>query len=93
MSLRFTWDPKKAVANARRHRITFEEAASAFADPTSLTIPDPDHSQSEERFVLIGQSERGRLLVVVHTERGETIRLITARLVTRSERQAYEEGS
>jgi uncharacterized DUF497 family protein len=92
MSLRFTWDPKKAAANVRRHRVSFEEAATAFADANSLTIPDPDHSQSEERFVLIGVSEQGRLLVVIHTERGDTIRLITARLVTRSERQAYEEG-
>ena len=92
MSLRFTWDPKKAAANVRRHRVSFEEAATAFADANSLTILDPDHSQSEERFVLIGVSEQGRLLVVVHTERGDTIRLITARLVTRSERQAYEEG-
>ena len=92
MSLRFTWDPKKAAANTSRHRVSFEEAATAFADPNSLTIPDPDHSQSEERLVLIGASERGRLLIVVHTERGDTIRLITARLVTRSERQAYEEG-
>ena len=92
MSLRFSWDPKKAAANARKHRITFEEAATVFADPLSLTIPDPDHSQDEARFLLLGLSERQRLLIVGHTEHDDTIRLITARLATRHERRAYEES-
>jgi uncharacterized DUF497 family protein len=78
MSLRFTWDPKKAAANLRKHRVGFPEAATAFADPLSITIPDPDHSIGEERFVLIGQSDRRRLVVVAHVERGEVIRIISA---------------
>jgi uncharacterized protein len=93
MSLRFTWDPKKAAANLRKHRVAFPEAATAFADPLSVTIPDPEHSQAEDRFILLGQSERGRLLVVAHTERGDTLRLISARLATRPERRDYEEGN
>jgi uncharacterized DUF497 family protein len=91
MSLQFTWDPKKAAANLRKHRVAFPEAATAFADPLSITIPDPDHSIGEERVVLIGQSDRRRLVVVAHVERGELIRLISARLATRRERKTYEE--
>jgi uncharacterized protein len=91
MSLQFTWDPRKATANLRKHGVGFPEAATAFADPLSLTSPDPDHSVGEERFVLIGQSERRRLVVVAHVERGDLIRLISARLATRRERKTYEE--
>ena len=91
MSLQFTWDPRKAAANLRKHGIGFPEAATAFADPLSLTIADPDHSVGEERFVLIGQSERRRLVVVAHVERGELIRIISARPATRPERKTYEE--
>ena len=91
MSLRFTWDSQKASANLRKHGVGFPEAATAFADPLSLTIPDPDHSVGEERFVLIGQSDRRRLVVVAHVERGELIRIISARLPTRRERKTYEE--
>jgi uncharacterized protein len=91
MDLRFTWDPKKAAANLRKHRLGFPEAATAFADPLSITILDPDHSIEEERFILIGQSERGRLVVVAHAERGDLIRIISARLPTRHEREIYEE--
>ncbi len=91
MSLQFTWDPRKAAANLRKHGVGFPEAATAFADPLSLTIPDPDHSAGEERFVLIGQSERRRLVVVAHVERGELIRIISARPATRRERNSYEE--
>ena len=90
MSLQFTWDPQKAASNLRKHKVGFPEAATAFADPLSLTIPDPDHSVAEERFVLIGQSERRRL-VVAHVERGELIRIISARPATRRERKTYEE--
>jgi uncharacterized DUF497 family protein len=91
MSLQFTWDPKKAAANLRKHRVGFSEAATAFADPLSITIPDPDHSVGEERFILIGQSDRRRLVVVAHVERGELIRIVSARLATRRERKIYEE--
>ena len=91
MSLQFTWDPQKAATNLRKHKVGFPEAATAFADPLSLTIPDPDHSVGEERFVLIGQSERRRLVVVAHVERGDLIRIISARRATRRERKTYEE--
>jgi uncharacterized DUF497 family protein len=91
MDLRFTWDPAKAAANLRKHRVAFPEAMTAFADPRSLTIADPDHSADEQRWVLIGRSERDRLLVVAHTDRNDLIRLISARRATRSERQIYEE--
>jgi uncharacterized protein len=89
--LRFVWDRDKAAANLRKHGLDFEEAATAFGDPLSITIPDPDHSVGEERWLLIGQSGAGRLLVVAHTERGDEIRLINARLATRRERDTYEE--
>ena len=93
MALRFGWDPRKAAANQRKHRVSFEEAATVFGDRLSVTIPDPDHSSREHRFVLVGLSEAGRLLVVSHVERGDEIRLISARLATRRERRVYEEGA
>jgi uncharacterized DUF497 family protein len=89
--LDFVWDREKAATNLRKHGVDFEEAASAFDDPLSITIFDPDHSQGEERFLLVGESRAGRLLVVAHMERGNEIRLINARAATRRERQAYEE--
>ena len=89
--LQFVWDREKAAANLRKHSVDFEEAATAFGDPLSITIPDPDHSVGEERWLLVGESGAGRLLVVAHTERGDEIRLITARPATRRERQTYEE--
>ena len=92
MALRFTWDPRKAASNQRKHGVSFEEAGSAFADLLSLTVPDPDHSDDEERFLLVGLSDQGRLLVVTHVERGDVIRIINARLATRRERHQYEEG-
>jgi uncharacterized DUF497 family protein len=76
--------------NLEKHDVAFDEAATAFGDPLSLTIPDPDHSDDEERFVLLGQSFRGRLVVVVHTGRAERIRIISARIATRNERRTYE---
>ena len=92
MGLRFTWDPHKAVANFRKHGVSFNEAVTAFADPFSITVPDVDHSVSELRFVLIGRSTREHLLVVVHVERDESdIRLISARQASRRERHTYEE--
>ena len=92
MALRFTWDPRKAAANLRKHRVTFREASTAFGDPLSVTIPDPDHSGTERRFLLVGLTRRGRLVVVAHVEQGDEIRLINARAATRRERKAYEEG-
>lgn len=91
MGLTFEWDQKKATSNRRKHGVAFDEAATAFGDPLSITIPDPGHSQDEDRFVLIGESFRGRLLVVVHTVRGDTLRLISARTATPTERRTYEQ--
>ena len=92
MSLEFEWDARKDAANRRKHGVSFEEAATAFADPRSLTVPDPDHSVEEDRFVLLGLSYRGRLLVVVHVERGDNLRIISARKATRTERRQYGEA-
>ena len=92
MALGFEWDETKAGANLTKHGVSFEEAATVFGDPLSLTIPDPAHSQAEDRFVVIGQSHRRRLLVVVHTERGDNIRVISARRASKRERKVYEEG-
>jgi hypothetical protein len=85
------WDPNKADSNLEKHGVPFDEAATAFGDPLSLTIADPDHSDGEERFVLLGQSFAGRLMVVVHTYRGERIRIISARIATKQERRSYED--
>jgi uncharacterized protein len=92
MGLLFEWDPKKARQNIKMHGISFDEASTAFCDPLSITIDDPLHSKGEERLVLIGESLRGRLLVVVHTERGDSVRIISARLATNKERLRYEEN-
>ena len=88
----FEWDPKKASANLRKHSVAFDEAATVFQDDLSLTGDDPDHSVSEERLVTFGISSSGRLLVVSHSERGDRIRIVSARPATRSERKLYEEG-
>jgi hypothetical protein len=90
--MRFEWDPRKAAANLRKHGVSFEEAATAVRDALAVTGEDPDHSLDEDRCVTFGMSNRGRLLVVAHTEREGTIRIITARRATRSERKIYEEG-
>ncbi|TME54033.1 MAG: BrnT family toxin [Chloroflexi bacterium] len=81
--MRFVWDRDKAAANLRKHGVDFHEAATAFGDPLSITIPDPQHSIGEERWLLVGQSVAGRLVVVAHTERGDEIRIINARPATR----------
>jgi uncharacterized DUF497 family protein len=92
MAFRFHWDPAKARANLKKHGVSFEEAATVFGDPLSLTLVDPEHSSREEsRFILLGQAASGRLLVVAHTETGDDIRLISARLATPRERRSYEE--
>jgi hypothetical protein len=90
--VQFEWDPQKAAANAKRRRLTFDEAASVLEDPLSTTYPDEAHSEEEARFLTIGASQRGRVLVVAHTERNDTIRIITARRATRREREFYEQG-
>lgn len=95
MSLRFEWDPDKARRNLRKHRLSFEEATTGFEDDRSVTLPDPTHSVGEERFLLLGRTNRGRIVVIAFTERGEdidTIRVISARLADRGERHDYEEG-
>jgi uncharacterized protein len=90
--MRFAWDEKKAASNLSKHAISFEEAATVFGDPLSDTFPDPDHSLEELRFVIIGSSESGKILVVAHTDDGELVRIISAREVTHGERKAYEES-
>ncbi len=90
--MRYEWNPDKAGTNLRKHAVSFEEAITVFLDEFSLTGADPDHSLDENRFVIFGVSTTGRLLVVAYTERGERIRLISARAATRPERRLYEEG-
>jgi len=92
VSYYFEWDPEKGVANFRKHGVSFEEATTVFGDPMAMNMPDPDHSLTEERFVLLGLSHRLRLLVVAYAERGTRTRLISAREATRKERRQYEEG-
>jgi hypothetical protein len=92
MPIKFEWDLRKARGNLRKHGIDFNEASTVFADNLSITIPDPDHSEDEERWITMGLSNRQRLVVVVHTEEEETIRLISARTADRFERRKYEEG-
>ena len=87
----FDWDLTKAKLNLRKHQVSFEEASTALLDPLSKTDLDPDHSVSEHRFITFGLSARQRLLVVSYTERRRMIRLISARLATRREREIYEE--
>lgn len=88
----FDWDPEKARRNSAKHRVTFQEASTAFGDPLSLTIDDPDHSHGEHRLLLLGETYLGKLLVVAHVVEDETVRIISARLAERHERKTYEEG-
>ena len=92
MDLTFEWDARKARANLKKHGISFEEARTVFNDPLALTFPDVDHSNGEQRYLSIGLSSQGRVLVVVHMERSENIRLISCRRATPKERAAYEQG-
>ena len=87
----FEWNPVKAEENLRKHGVSFDEASESFGDPLALNMPDPDHGATEERFIVLGLSHSGRLLVVCYAERGLRTRLISARLAGRSERQRYEE--
>jgi uncharacterized protein len=91
--MRFEWDETKARRNLREHGVSFEEAASVFGDPLALEIRDQQHTQLEERYIAMGYSRLGRLLVVVHSEEAETLRIISARRATRTEREAYEKGT
>lgn len=93
MKVTIEWDPVKAQINRRKHNVTFEEAATVFTDTLSVTIPDPLHSEVEERFIIVGQSVQQRLLIVIHTDLGNKIRIISARLATAHERKTYEEES
>ena len=90
--MQFEWDPQKAAANERKHKVSFREAATVFSDPMAITFSDPDHSAHEDRYITFGFSRLERLLVVSHTPRGEKTRLISARFTTRQERRIYEEG-
>jgi uncharacterized protein len=92
MSFTFEWDDEKALENLRKHGISFSEASTVFADPLSRTIPDPSHSEAEERLIILGESGLQHTLVVVHTYRGEVIRIISARNATTRERKDYERG-
>ncbi len=90
MSLTFEWDEKKADDNLRKHGVSFDEAKTAFNDPFSVTIYDPDHSSDEQRYIDIGLSSKGRLIVVSYSERGERIRIISSREATKKEQREYE---
>jgi len=90
--VKFEWDPAKATANLRKHRLSFEEAATVFLDPLAVSGPDPDHSVGEDRYVTFGMSSLGKLIVVAHMHRPGSIRIISARRADRWERKMYEEG-
>ena len=93
MALEFEWDLRKADTNLRKHRVTFQEASTVFADPLSATIQDPDHSDVEDRYLTIGLSIAGRVLIIAHSERNNRIRIISARELTSPEKRHYEERS
>lgn len=90
--MRIEWDTKKARGNLRKHRVSFEEAATALKDPMAATGPDPDHSIGEPRYITFAVSDAGRLLIISHTDIGDTIRIISARVASKGERKIYEEG-
>jgi uncharacterized protein len=90
--MKFEWNDDKAVRNLSKHGVSFDEAKTVFNDPLYIDFYDPDHSDAEERYLIVGESNRGRLLIVSYLERQNSIRIISARQVTRSEREAYEGG-
>lgn len=92
MGYEFEWDPAKDRINRRKHGVAFDEATTVFADHLSLNMPDPDHSVTEERFLVLGRSVRGRLLIVAYAERGPRTRLISARTASPAERRRYEKA-
>jgi uncharacterized DUF497 family protein len=87
------WDDRKAAANLRKHRVSFEDAATVFLDPLAITFPDPDHSAEERREISVGCTIKGQVVFVSHSERGERTRILSARLTTGNERKQYEEGT
>ena len=91
--MHFNWEADKAKHNCRNHGVSFLEAVTVFGDPLSKTVADPDHSLVEDRYIIVGCSEKGRLLMVAHTDRANEIRIISARELTRRERRQYEEGT
>ena len=91
--MHFEWNPDKAARNLRKHGVSFTEAATVFGDPLSATYHDPDHSIAEHRYITVGTSQSGRVLIVAHTDRGENVRIISARKITRREREQYEESN
>jgi uncharacterized DUF497 family protein len=90
--VRFQWDPRKAAANLAKHAVSFDEASTVFGDPLAGTVPDPEHSTDEARFVTIGRSARRRLIVVIHADRGDDLRIISARRATAGEKKKHAEG-
>lgn len=88
----FEWDEDKEKKNLQKHGVSFDEASTVFLDPLSITVADPDRSLYEQRYIDLGASEAGRVLVVVYTERGSSTRIISCRKATASERKAYEKG-
>lgn len=92
MSLEFEWEPDKAAKNLSKHKVSFQEAATVFADESGATVYDPDHSENEDRFLTIGYSNRKRLLIVSHTDRDNRIRIISARMLKPYERRQYEQN-
>lgn len=91
MGMHVEWDPAKAASNFRKHGVALEEAMTVLGDPLSITLPDPDHSREEDRFLLLGRSAAGRLLIVAITEREEAVRIISARPMTPRERRIHEQ--
>lgn len=89
--MEFEWNPQKADTNTRKHGVTFAEAATVFDDPLGITVADPNHSEKEDRFIVVGQSHQRRFLIVSFTDRGDRLRIISARELTRAERRSYEE--
>lgn len=90
--MEFEWDNNKAISNLQKHGVSFTEAATVFGDPLSITFPDPDHSINESRFITIGLSTGGKIIILSHTDRGDRLRIISARKATRKEQRFYEEG-
>ena len=91
MDLTFEWDEEKAKENLKKHKVSFEEAKTVFNDPFLMTFPDPEHSEKEQRYINIGCSSKGRVLIVIYTEREPNIRIIGCRKATTKERGVYEE--
>jgi uncharacterized protein len=88
----FEWDTNKAAKNLSKHQVSFDEAKTVFDDPLYIDFYDPDHSEAEERYLIVGRSNQGKILIVSYTERNNSIRIISARKVTKAERKVYEEG-